>query len=165
MEKTGYHDLRFEKSLIFLQDALAEFGTRKSAEQVLSLIVEQPMMRENVPDFTAGEGPLRWKPRDRKPGLCRAIAPYFDQQSIPLLKEKLAETDNGLRAYLVSQLTRLGYQWTDEQLQLLADDENWQVGLNALFAFDVELLKEAAGNDDHTIRVIAKLLAQRKESR
>jgi hypothetical protein len=92
------------------------------------------------------------------------IFPYMGIESIPLLLEHLDSDNEELRAFIVWRLTSLGYEWSDEKIQMLQKDSDWRICVNALFAVDVEDLAEALNDESAIVRIIAHLRMQAQRS-
>ena len=84
--------------------------------------------------------------------------PYLSVESIPLLLEHLDSDNEQLRAFIVWRVTSLGYEWSEEQLAALRQDNFWKVRMNALFACDRDDLTTSVEDENPLVRTVASLL-------
>jgi len=169
LEKTGYLDLSSKRRLSSLKDTLAHFADTDIAEQIFirtsyTPLIEQPLSLSI--DFNSiPYDDLRKKlikPRDMAIKLRKAISPYFSKSSIAILKNELNSDNPNLRAYVVWQLTKLGYEWSEQELEQLSTDEDWKIRLNTLFAMDEKAVRTALDDENPVVRVTAKLIVDNK---
>jgi hypothetical protein len=85
------------------------------------------------------------------------ISQYFTIESAELLKKGLIVPNYRFRAWSVWQLRRIGYQFTQEELDKLLKDDSWIVRANAVMA-EPERAKDIAVNDKNSfVRFVATL--------
>ena len=85
------------------------------------------------------------------------ISPYFTIESAELLKKGLTVHNDKFRAWSVWQLRRVGYQFTQEEIDKLLKDDSWIVRANAVMA-QPERAKEVIANDKNSfVRFAATL--------
>ncbi|MHC4111441.1 MAG: HEAT repeat domain-containing protein [Planctomycetota bacterium] len=169
LEKTGYSELSSKRRLSRLKDALTHFADTDIAEQIFirtscASLMEQPLSLSfdfNSIPFDNFREQLN-KPRDMTIKLRKAISPYFSKSSIPILKKELNSDNPNLRAYVVWQLTKLGYEWSEQELKQLFTDKDWKVRLNTLFAMDKKSVRTALDDENPVVRVTAKLIVENK---
>jgi len=163
---TDYSDITSGNNLTELADALSQFAGAELAEEILVRLGDAPLFEK---PFDSGIGlqivglPDEWadqleKPRDRAIDLRQAISSSFSNNSIPILKEALNTDNPDLRAYVVWQLTKLGYEWSDKKLKKILADTYWKVRLNSLFAVDMRGLCVLADDESPVVRVVAQLM-------
>jgi hypothetical protein len=171
LQRTDYSDLSSKDNLSKLEHALTLFADTEIAEQVFTRTSESPLIKKPLrplsPSMDVNAIPERLreqftKPRDLAPKFRKAISPYFGNSSIPLLKKQINSDNNDLRAFVVWQLTKLGYKWSDQELKKLFTDKYWKVRVNALFAADVKSLQASCNDENPVVRLIANLLLQQK---
>lgn len=87
------------------------------------------------------------------------ISPYFTIESAELLKKGLTVPNHRFRAWSVWQLRRVGYQFTQEELDKLLKDDSWIVRANSVMA-EPQRAKNIAVNDKNSfVRFVATLSA------
>jgi hypothetical protein len=87
------------------------------------------------------------------------ISPYFTIESAELLKKGLTVPNYRFRAWSVWQLRRVGYKFTQEELDKLLKDDSWIVRANAVMA-EPQRAKNIAVNDKNSfVRFVATLSA------
>jgi len=74
------------------------------------------------------------------------VSPYFTSESAELLKKGLSSDNDRFRAWSVWQLRKVGYQFTQDEINKLMRDESWMVRANAAIAAP-QLTKDLAKND------------------
>jgi len=89
---------------------------------------------------------------------------YFTSDSVALLKQGLAYPDERLRAWCVWQLRRVGYNFSDGELDTLLNDECWKVRANAVLAAGLRGASRAERDENGFVRFVVSLLSGRKEN-
>ncbi|UCG47061.1 MAG: hypothetical protein JSU94_16375 [Phycisphaerales bacterium] len=165
LKKTDYSDLSLRQNLSRLEDALALFADCEIAEQVFIRISESPLIRNPLFPNMQANWPFEdvkekfANPFDLTSSFRKAISPHFRKRSIPVLKNELHAEDPALVAYVVWQLTRLGYEWPDQELKQLLENEHWKVRANALLAAGKQAADLMQTDDNNIVRVIAAMIA------
>ena len=163
--QSDYSDLATGRGLLDFKDALA-FADAEIAEEVFVRVCKGPVLKKpsnsgieigNIrPEFKS----YFTKARDMAPALLDAISAHFDEGSISVLEGELDTENPVLCAYLVSTLTRLGYDWPQERLREMLKHRDWRVRLSVLFAAETELVESALNDESSLIRVIAQSVLQ-----
>jgi hypothetical protein len=87
------------------------------------------------------------------------LLPYFSIESAELLKKGLVCSDDSLRAWCVWQLRKVGYKFTQEEIDNLMHDKSWMVRTNAVAA-EPQKAKNLASRDKNSfVRFVVTLYA------
>ena len=87
------------------------------------------------------------------------ISPYFTIESAELIKKGLIVPNYRFRAWCVWQLRRVGYKFSQEELDKLLKDDSWMVRANAVMA-EPQRAKNIAVNDKNSfVRFVVTLSA------
>ena len=97
-----------------LRNILGVYGDRVIAEEVFELML-----------LNAGQS---------SESILFDVSPYFTIESAGLLKKGLSSNNDRFRAWTVWQLRKVGYQFTQEEIDKLMRDESWMVRANAAIA-------------------------------
>jgi len=173
LNKTDYTDLQPGKRYFTLEQAISYFADADIAERIFVImsrtkLTEKPLLdmfgsaRKTKPVAQhplaeAIDSQLLW-PHDAAPDFRRAIAPYFNSNSIPVLEEGLTHSDDNIRAYSIWQLTQVGYNWPCTEIQNFLKDKNWKVRANALLASPKDALKLSQTDTHSLVKLLADLL-------
>jgi HEAT repeat protein len=85
------------------------------------------------------------------------VLPCFTIESADLLKKGLTARNDKLRAWSVWQLRRVGYKFSQEELDKLLKDDSWMVRANAVMA-EPQRAKNIVMNDKNGfVRFVATL--------
>jgi hypothetical protein len=132
--------INMERILLPIRDLIEIYADREIAENIFTMLLGT----ENNDWF---EG---WQ-----------IWPHLTIESAELLKKGLASSNDRFRAWSVWQLRRVGYQFTQEEIDKLLKDDSWMVRANAVMA-EPEMAKNIAANDKNSfVRFVATLSADR----
>ena len=166
LKKTDYYDLTKIRNLLNLSEALTMFADTELAEQVFERTREIPLIEKffymdikyyGFPEIIVEEID---RPRFMAIKLRKATSPYFHESLISELKKELKRDNPNIRAYVVWQLTKLGYEWSEQEFKQLFSDEDWKVRLNTLFAMDEKSVRTALDDENPVIRVTAKFIIE-----
>jgi len=85
------------------------------------------------------------------------VSPYFTIESVEFLKKGLNFHNDDLRAWTVWQLRRVGYQFTQEEIDKLMKDKSWMVRANATIAAPLTTKDLAKTDKNPVVNFIASL--------
>lgn len=164
LHKTDYSDLRPVKVFSWLPEMLSQFADSDIAEGVFKIMCQTlPMAKPSDTEIKGANLPIVkaikeiFSPSYEASKLLKAIAPYFDMDSINTLKDGLESTDEDLRAYSVWQLTRIGYKWSKKELEDLIQDESWKVRANIALAVSKERAALLQDDQNNLVKLTAKM--------
>jgi hypothetical protein len=164
LNKTDYFDLRSGDSLFQLRETLSQFADSDTAEDVFRIMCRtSPMTKPSDTQIKGANLPIvkaikeLLSPSYEASKRLKAIAPYFDMDSIDTLKDGLESTDEDLRAYTVGQLTRVGYKWSKKELENLIQDESWKVRANIALAVSKERAALLQDDQNNLVKLTAKM--------
>ena len=86
------------------------------------------------------------------------VYPFISDDSVGLLREYLDAERDDLRAFVVWQLGRLGYEFSDEEVGRIVHDTSWKVRVNGVFALGRDRLGEFGDDEDAVVRVAVMAL-------
>ncbi|MGB2808596.1 MAG: hypothetical protein WBC22_12705 [Sedimentisphaerales bacterium] len=164
LNKTDYSDLRPVKAFSWLPETLSQFADSDTAEDVFKIMCRtSPMAKPFDTEIKGANHPIvkaikeLLSPSYEASKRLKAIAPYFDMDSINTLKDGLESTDEDLRAYTVGQLTRVGYKWSKKELEGLIQDESWKVRANIALAVSKERATLMQDDQNSLVKLSAKM--------
>jgi len=170
LHKTDYSDLRSGRDFSGLPEALWQYADSDIAEDLFRImgqtsLIGKPLDIEIRGTDLASQKMMEeiFSPSDLAPEFRKAVAPYFDEDSISVLKDGLKSTDENLRAYTVWQLNKVEYEWSNKELENLVQDESWKVRANAVLAANNGRAVLMQSDKNSIVKLIAKLIsAERK---
>jgi hypothetical protein len=166
LKKTDYYDLTTISELSTLSEALILFADAELAEQIFKRTCEISLIEKFFDMDIRYYGSRKTivdeidRPRFMAIKLRKVISPYFHNILISELKKEIKRDNPNIRAYVVWQLTKLGYEWSGQELKQLFTDDDWKVRLNALFAMDEDTVRTALDDENPVVRVIAKFIIE-----
>ncbi len=93
------------------------------------------------------------------------VPQVFDAQSVDLLRQGLASSNDQLRAWCVQQLRRIGYTFSEDEISRLLADESWKVRANLVVAVGPKTAGRFANDPNPFVRWIASLIAGNVEAK
>ncbi|AQQ70658.1 Phosphoglycerol transferase, alkaline phosphatase superfamily [Limihaloglobus sulfuriphilus] len=168
LNKTEYSDFKTGNDAEKTIDTLEKFATPVIAKKILTIVMS--VQQETKPNDINFIGNFSDEfinhmnsPHPITIKLLKAITPHFDGSCIGLLKQALESPDGEVRAFMVKQLNRLGYDWQQSEIEHLTNDPAWQVRLNSLYITIVD--EQTLANDENAlIRLFVKHMDQDTES-
>jgi hypothetical protein len=165
LNKTDYADIHSNEDIYTMKKAFSIYADVEIAEKVFQITCQKNLTKKSslsslIPNPKNEIEKRLTKSYDSATDLRKAIAPYFNEKSIPLLKEQLNHKNEDIRAFCVWQLTKLGYEFASDEFENLLQDDSWKVRANTLLAVDEKEVNIANEEKNPFVKIVAKLVTE-----